>query len=271
MKKFSIILVILLGATVTGFAQQDPDDPGMQDSLIIQTVTVDQPMRSILVDIYFVTDDSVAYINIPLLWTSENDSIYPSGFLYPENPWGLVLQDTILPAQHRINIVGYSFESLNTFGLRCLLASIQFQVTNFQSQIITIDSTWDDRNFSLIFGLYDGITEITPAFIPGGIIYNPLGVEEEPGQAPGVFYLAQNYPNPFNAQTTISYSLPETGPVTLTIYNILGQKVATLFDGIQTSGEHRVVWDAKNQPSGIYFTRLESGDHKSSSQMLLLK
>ena len=85
------------------------------------------------------------------------------------------------------------------------------------------------------------------------------------------FSLHPSYPNPFNAQTTISYSLPESGPVTLTIYNLLGQKVATLFDGIQTAGEHKVVWDAQKQPSGVYFAKLVAEQHKSTFQMVLLK
>jgi photosystem II stability/assembly factor-like uncharacterized protein len=80
-----------------------------------------------------------------------------------------------------------------------------------------------------------------------------------------------SYPNPFNAQTTISYSLPEPGRATLTIYNLLGQKVATLYDGEQTAGEHSLVWDAKSQPSGVYFAKIESERGKSTTQMVLLK
>ena len=95
-----------------------------------------------------------------------------------------------------------------------------------------------------------------------------IGSEQKP---PYEFKLYGNYPNPFNAQTTIRYSLPESGPVTLTIYNLLGQKVATLFDGTQTVGEYSLVWDAKNQPSGVYFCRLYANKAYHSETMLLLK
>jgi hypothetical protein len=100
-----------------------------------------------------------------------------------------------------------------------------------------------------------------------------LRVPAEPDNTviPISFALYQNYPNPFNAQTTISYSLAEPGPVTLTIYNLLGQKVATLFDGVQAVGEHKVVWDAGNQTSGIYFYRISAGGYTKSEKMLLLK
>ena len=98
-----------------------------------------------------------------------------------------------------------------------------------------------------------------------------VAVENDKPILPVQSMLSQNYPNPFNAQTTIRYSLPESGPVTLTIYNLLGQKVATLFDGIQTAGEHSVVWDAGDMTSGIYFSKLNTEDNYRTGEMLLLK
>jgi hypothetical protein len=88
---------------------------------------------------------------------------------------------------------------------------------------------------------------------------------------PTQFTLLQNYPNPFNAQTTISYTLSQAGPVTLSIYNIMGQKVATLFDGMQQAGEHKVIWDAKDVTSGVYFGRLEAGRESRISKIVLLR
>jgi photosystem II stability/assembly factor-like uncharacterized protein len=96
------------------------------------------------------------------------------------------------------------------------------------------------------------------------------GVDDDAPTLPSSLSLS-SYPNPFNAQTTISYSLAEPGPVTLTIYNLLGQKVATLFDGVQTAGEHKLVWDAQNQLSGVYFCRLHGENFTKSSQMVLLR
>jgi hypothetical protein len=83
--------------------------------------------------------------------------------------------------------------------------------------------------------------------------------------------LPQNYPNPFNASTTISYSLPEQDEVTISIHNILGQKVATIFDGMHEAGEHTITWDAGEFPSGVYFARLEAGTHSENIKMVLLK
>jgi hypothetical protein len=88
---------------------------------------------------------------------------------------------------------------------------------------------------------------------------------------PDQLQLLQNYPNPFNTQTTISYSLPQAGPVTLSIYNIMGQKVAVLFDGEQQAGEHKVVWDTGDVTSGVYFGRLESGNNNQNIKLILLR
>jgi hypothetical protein len=88
---------------------------------------------------------------------------------------------------------------------------------------------------------------------------------------PSEFSLSQNYPNPFNAQTTISYSLSQAGPVNLTIYNIMGQKVATLFDGVQTAGEYRVIWDAFDATSGIYFCQLSTSNRRDIRKLILLR
>jgi len=160
---------------------------------------------------------------------------------------------------------------MDTHCIREKMMSIQFQVESQTSQIITIDSTWDDRNGSLVFGLSDGVTEITPAFVPGGIIYNPQASSGNLSLTPNTFFLRQNYPNPFNAQTTIRYSLPESGPVTLTIYNLLGQKIATLFDGLQTAGEHSLMWDASKMNSGEYFARLVFNNMSQTTNMAIIK
>jgi parallel beta-helix repeat protein len=88
---------------------------------------------------------------------------------------------------------------------------------------------------------------------------------------PERFALSQNHPNPFNPSTAISYSLPEHSIISLSIYNLLGRRVATIFEGVQQAGEHSVTWDASAFPSGVYFARLEAGGHSESVKMVLLK
>lgn len=94
------------------------------------------------------------------------------------------------------------------------------------------------------------------------------------GSQPGVvdgFQLRQNYPNPFNPATTISYTLGKTENVKLDVYNLLGEKVVTLVNGRKSAGEHRVVFDAENFSSGLYFYTLTAGDFKQTRKMVLMK
>jgi hypothetical protein len=99
---------------------------------------------------------------------------------------------------------------------------------------------------------------------------NPMGIDDSSSK-PNSFSLSPNYPNPFNAQTTISYSLDQPGPVSIAVYNVLGQKIATLLNGIEQAGEHKLVWDARDIPSGAYFARLETSDRSQSIKMTVVK
>jgi photosystem II stability/assembly factor-like uncharacterized protein len=97
-------------------------------------------------------------------------------------------------------------------------------------------------------------------------IYN-----EDAGILPENINLLQNYPNPFNASTIITYTLPQPGLISLDIYNLLGRKVESLFDGIQPSGEHSLIWNAEGLPSGVYFYKLTAGDFSETRKMILVR
>ena len=102
----------------------------------------------------------------------------------------------------------------------------------------------------------------------------PVGIENDEDNdiiIPGDFLLYQNYPNPFNTSTVIRYSLPVKSDVQLDIYNLIGQRVTTLYKGIQKAGEHSVTWNAANLPSGVYFARLNGIKYSETIKMVLLK
>jgi len=101
----------------------------------------------------------------------------------------------------------------------------------------------------------------------------------EPLDANG-YIISGNYPNPFNARTTLHYQLPQAGMVSLTIYTITGQKVRTLINGYQSAGDHRLIWDGKNEsaqdaPSGIYIYKIEARTpqrfHSIARKIILIK
>jgi hypothetical protein len=88
---------------------------------------------------------------------------------------------------------------------------------------------------------------------------------------PDGYALEQNYPNPFNPSTTIRFALPEAGHVKLTVYNILGEEVATLIDGYREAGWYSVNFDASRLASGTYIYLLNANGHILKGKMLLIK
>ena len=95
-------------------------------------------------------------------------------------------------------------------------------------------------------------------------VVNNQGLPEE-------FNLEQNYPNPFNPSTTISYSVPELDFINLSVYNILGENLVTLVDGILPAGYYKIKLDGTSLPSGVYIARIRSGNFLNSIKMILSK
>lgn len=115
-------------------------------------------------------------------------------------------------------------------------------------------------NYKVYAGYWGGV-ETTTVFVP----------ENTESSLPKTFLLSQNYPNPFNPVTQIRYALPRDCWVRLEIYNILGQKVATLVDREERAGYKVARWDASSFSSGIYFYRLQTGNFVQTRKMILLK
>ena len=108
-------------------------------------------------------------------------------------------------------------------------------------------------------------------FIDNMYFYNADATSNELAEVPNGFSLEQNYPNPFNPSTNIAYSVPVSGMVTLDVFNLQGQKVATLVNGVQGAGSHSVTFDAANLSSGVYVYRLTAGNSVNVKKMMLIK
>lgn len=104
----------------------------------------------------------------------------------------------------------------------------------------------------------------------GSFTYHMLSETIEIGSIT-TFALEQNYPNPFNPATIINYQIPVEGQVSLKVYDMLGNEVATLVNEIKTAGEHQVEFNAGAIASGIYFYRLQAGSFVETKRMMLMK
>jgi len=101
-----------------------------------------------------------------------------------------------------------------------------------------------------------------------GVITNAVAVADD---APAAFSVEQNSPNPFNPTTTITFSLAQSGDVTVDVFNVAGQKIDTLVDGFMDAGQHSVVWDASGFSAGVYFYTVKAGDFSRTLKMTLVK
>jgi photosystem II stability/assembly factor-like uncharacterized protein len=112
-------------------------------------------------------------------------------------------------------------------------------------------------------------------YTPSGRLYTTSGVVSAvppEGEAlPQQYVLGQSYPNPFNPATTITFSLPQSGHITVKVYNVLGAEVATLVDGVVEAGNHAVTFDGSRLASGVYLYRLEAGRFSAVRRTLLVK
>ena len=106
--------------------------------------------------------------------------------------------------------------------------------------------------------------------------YVPAVATSNANQLPIAYSLAQNYPNPFNPSTTINYELPVQSEVSIVIYDILGQEVATLVSEVQTTGCKSIIWNGTNKSgnqvsAGMYLYKIQAGHFSQTRKMLLLK
>lgn len=137
----------------------------------------------------------------------------------------------------------------------------------------------DNKNWSFVEGDWDGLqlffaTPLTKEQMAKLGFDTTLVAIKNPGMAnlPGDFKLMQNYPNPFNPNTTIQFEIPATMPVTLKVFDILGNEVETLINHQPMStGSHQVVFRANGLASGIYFYRLKAGNFTQTRKMFLLQ
>ena len=143
----------------------------------------------------------------------------------------------------------------------------------------TTDSgeNWENLNSGLINYFNYGINEDNNGYLFvstfGDGVFKSLtsisGIEDEKQFID--FNLSQNYPNPFNPSTTIKYSIPNAGNISLKVYDVLGKEIATLVNEEKSSGNYEVEFNASNLTSGIYFYQLKAGNFIETKKMILLR
>ena len=140
--------------------------------------------------------------------------------------------------------------------------------TTFGRTIVKVGNKFSNVTGILYFS--NGRYKVTPRTNTDFAGFNPTTVRRDNVIAKE-FALEQNFPNPFNPSTTLRYSIPREGMVTLKVYNIIGQEVATLVNEYQSNGVYSVKFDASKLSSGMYLYRITSGNFSQVKKMMLLK
>jgi len=141
---------------------------------------------------------------------------------------------------------------------------METSVVNGERRIIIM--SWDSNTATGDLVTILGSFEVTSVEVS-----DPAGYLMKVTTVPSAFALAQNYPNPFNPNTNITFDLPSDELVTLTVYNVTGEKVVELVNGEVKAGRHTVTWTASDVASGVYFYTIKAGSFTATRKMVLLK
>lgn len=149
--------------------------------------------------------------------------------------------------------------------------SIDLNETKDIPQTITLDPLWDADSLNVVVFVQSAASKTI--YQSETISYSDLTVTSlsDDDELPTEFVLEQNFPNPFNPSTKINFVLPQSGFISLKVYNILGNEVATVVSENLPSGIHRIEFNATNLSSGTYFYTLTSGNFSETKKMILLR
>ena len=128
---------------------------------------------------------------------------------------------------------------------------------------------WDPER-EVEVGLGVSVVTYGSGLVYGTDDFTVLDVSVE-SAVPAEFYLSAAYPNPFNSITKLTYGMPEAGYLSVSVYDISGRLVATLFAGEQVAGHHMTVWNGRGMASGIYLVRMESSSFNAVRKVMLVK
>jgi hypothetical protein len=162
------------------------------------------------------------------------------------------------------DVIIYDSSWYDIWGDTVLVRTVEY------SQLFQIEAI-ADKYGTIWFSVESPARYLSGAIIDGKKYGTIVSVEKETNTQPDDYKLENNYPNPFNPTTTIEYNLSRGSFVTLKIYNILGKEVKKLAEGYQQKGKHKIIFNAGNLPSGVYFYTLRSNSGNITKQMLLLK
>lgn len=201
------------------------------------------------------------------LWTENKGDGYKAAYHSIETGYYTYLYGNLFVHEKPVKLF-YKYEPLD------YERNINMSPLAMQDNMLIIDSVKLDGDSYTNFAAVERVLTI-PAGTGGEfeVYYGIPGATSVTAsdEVPNTFNLAQNYPNPFNPSTNISFTLPESGNVKLTVYNVLGQQVALLHDGYAEAGTKQVKFNGSELASGMYIYTLHTDNFVTSRKMMLIK
>jgi hypothetical protein len=225
---------------------------------------------------------AIAGLGAPYSGNGTTSSLFRTTFGLSISQMTAVGLPATLTLQQAINLGGGQFIALARQSVGVLMNSCGLHPTQYTTSqfLVLIHNAIISKNPNVNFNTFENcpLNDATP----GAVGKAGSDGTEEAAPMPSAFALHANYPNPFNPTTVIAFDLPEASTVKLTVFNVLGQQVATLVNGTVAAGFQSVVWDADNHngtavPSGLYFYRVEARSLTTNQEfvevrkMLLMK
>jgi len=185
-------------------------------------------------------------------------------------------QNQCKPAFYEVVKVGINYNALDSLiSITDTLSENKYTIESWELLMTSLSKAQYamNRNYSYTVSAGDSLENAKNNLDLAirSLVVSSNNVNEYEIPIPEQFILSQNYPNPFNPATTIGYQLPISGYSTLKVYNLLGQEVATIFDGIQSAGNYSVTFDASGLTGGIYLYQLKAGNFVENKKFILLK
>lgn len=222
------------------------------------------------------------YVNIQGLKKAEGTSSIQLDYYFTQDSAACVLYNTLEPnvgsdgefglwifGDNSGNNVEFAFKTSNRIEVE--VTPINWTGWKFKSVDLGEIEPGSEKSFLWVALKNAGIGNDSGVVYFDGIQNNVVTGVEDNNEIPLVYSLGQNYPNPFNPVTKISFSIPESGSVKLEVFNILGQKVASLVNEKMNAGIHEVDFNASQLSSGVYLYRIDAAGFSSVKKMMLLK
>jgi hypothetical protein len=282
----AVVVAFLAPAFVLAALPTPDKDPGNRDAIYFGEAQPGAAANQYVVPIKISNDEPITAIDIPLRFGNPGD--------------GIVLTDVIFDFEgNRVGHFDFQFKKIDNeaktvlIGLVSSMYDLKADMQPGDAAVILLKFTVTDEQISEVYLQEDKsrAPQHTMMLIENRVVgdknrevvdfspeFSATKVQLRAGAVnlPREYALRGNYPNPFNAKTVVNFALPKDSRVTLDIYNILGQKVKTLVDGMMTAGYKNVEWDGtdvngQGVSSGVYLYKLKADNFTRVNRMTFLK